>query len=163
MDAFPGGRREDNPIGAAVTYSVVNTQEWSWEQLAPYTRDITAAMRLLAERFPEDVTVQSLGQDIVTGLRQLWLILEGDRFVSFCLTNVRTIDATGVKVVTLTTHAGEAGIDCVPQMCAVIEAWAKEQGAQFTAAEGRRGWARALAKQGYREHAVIFRKPVGAD
>lgn len=144
-----------------MTYRVVNTQDWQWEQLAPFTKDVTAAMKKLADKFPEDVTVQSLGQDIVTGVRQLWLILdEKDRFVSFCLTNVRTVDATGVKVVTLTSHAGEAGINCVPEMCSQIEAWAKDQGAQFTAAEGRRGWSKALAKQGYREYAVIFRKPV---
>ena len=143
-----------------MTYRVVNTQDWQWEQLAPYTKDVTAAMKKLADKFPEDVTVQSLGQDIVTGIRQLWLILdEKDKFVSFCLTNVRTVDATGVKVVTLTSHAGEAGINCVPEMCAEIEKYAWSIGADFCAAEGRRGWSRALAKQSYREYAVIYRKP----
>lgn len=161
MEPFSGVGREDNHLGAAMTYRVVNTQDWQWEKLAPYTKDVTAAMKKLADKFPEDVTVKSLGQDIVTGIRQLWLILdEKDKFVSFCLTNVRTVDATGVKVVTLTSHAGEAGINCVPEMCSTIEAWAKEQGAHYTAAEGRRGWGKALAKQSYREYAVIFRKPV---
>lgn len=161
MEQFSGVGRKDHHVGAAMTYRVVNTQAWQWEQLAPFTKDVTAAMKKLADKFPEDVTVQSLGQDIVTGVRQLWLILdEKDKFVSFCLTNVRTVDATGVKVVTLTSHAGEAGINCVPEMCQTIEAWAKEQGAHYTAAEGRRGWSKALAKTGYRELAVIWRKKI---
>lgn len=33
----------------------------------------------------------------------------------------KTIDATGVKVVTLTSHAGAEGLDCVEDMCRTIE------------------------------------------
>lgn len=144
-------------------YRIVNTSGWEWDRLAPYTRDITAAMKMLAERFPDDVTTESLARECILGSRQLWLVLDGEAFVSFCLTQVRTIDATGRKVVTLTSHAGDAGLDCVPDMCREIEAWAKDQGADFTAAEGRRGWGRALAREGYREYAVVWRKPVRTD
>jgi len=140
---------------------VVPTQDWSWEQLSPYTRDITAAMKKLAGKFPDDVSVEHLGKEIVLGKRQLWLVLDNDdRFISFCLTQMHTIEATGKKIVTLTSHAGEEGLSCVPEMCRVIEAYAKEQGADMTAAEGRRGWSRELKKRGYTEYAVIFRKPI---
>lgn len=142
---------------------VVSTQDWSWEQLSPYTRDITAAMKKLAAKFPDDVSVEHLGKEIVLGKRQLWLILDDDdKFVSFCLTQTHTVEATGKKVVTLTSHAGEEGLSCVPEMCRVIEGYAKEQGADMTAAEGRRGWARELKKRGYTEYATIFRKPIEA-
>lgn len=146
-------------------FQIVNTTDWTYEQLAPYGEAVTAAMRQLEERFPDDVTVKQLAHECLTGARQLWLILDqgGGEFVSFCCTSSHTIEGTGKKVVTLTSHAGALGLDCCDDMCRVIEAWAWEQGADMTAVEGRRGWARALAKNGYREYAVIFRKPRPAE
>lgn len=144
-----------------MSFQVVNTTDWPFEKLAPYGAQVTAAMRRLAEKFPSDVTAEALARECMDGQRQLWLILdEEDGFVSFCLTQIVTVQSTGKKIVTLTSHAGAEGLSCVSEMCRVIEAWAKEQGADYTAAEGRRGWSRELAKQGYREYAVIFRKPV---
>lgn len=142
-------------------YQIINTSGWSFDQLAPYGAAITAAMRQLAEKFPDDVTVAQLAHECMIGARQLWLILDEEgEFLSFCCTSTHTIPGTDVKVVTLTSHAGAEGLDCCPEMCRVIEAWAAEQGADYTAAEGRRGWGRELMKQGYREYAVIWRKPV---
>jgi hypothetical protein len=143
-----------------MTFRVVNTQSWDYEQLAPYTRQITAYFRKLVDHFPEDLTVQSIGMECIAGARQLWLVFDDEEMVAVCMTQIRTIDATGTKIVTLSSHAGDAGLDCVPDMCRTIEAWAAEQGANFTAAEGRRGWGRELAKQGYREYAVVWRKPI---
>ena len=144
-----------------MTHQIVNTEDWTYDQLAPYGRDITAAMKKLAEKFPEDVSVAGLAHECLTGARQLWLILDQDgKFVSFCATAVKTVEATGTKIVTLTSHAGAEGLPCVDDMCRAIEAWAKKQGADFTAAEGRRGWGRELARHGYREYAVIWRKAV---
>lgn len=138
----------------------MNTQDWSFDRLAPYTRQITAAMKQLHEKFPQDIDVKALALECATGVRQLWLILdENEAFISFCCTSVQNAP-TGLKIVTLSTHAGAEGLDCVQDMCATIEAWAVEQGADFTAAEGRRGWGRALRKHGYEEYAVIWRKPV---
>lgn len=141
-------------------YQIVNTRGWQFEQLAPYTQQITAFFKKLADQFPQDVTVKSIAMECVSGARDLWLVLSGDELVAVCMTQFRTVDATGTKIVTLTSHAGERGVDCVPDMCRVIEEWAAEQGADFTAAEGRRGWGRALVKQGYREYATIWRKPI---
>lgn len=144
-----------------MSYQIINVSDWTYDRLAPYGQAITAAMKQLAEKFPEDVNVAQLAHECLTGVRQLWLILdEADKFVSFCCTGVQTIAGTGKKVVTLTSHAGAEGLDCCAEMCRVIEAWAAEQGADYTAAEGRRGWGRELAKHGYREYAVIWRKPV---
>lgn len=140
---------------------VVNTTDWDFERLAPHSKQITAHFKRLAEKFPHDVTVQSIAMECISGARQLWLVFdEDDEMVAVCMTQVRTIDATGKKIVTLTSHAGDEGLSCVPAMCAEIEAWAAEQGADFTAAEGRRGWGRELKKMGYREYATVWRKPI---
>lgn len=141
-------------------YQIINTQGWSWEQLAPYGPDLTAAMKQLEDRFPHDITVKHLALECMTGKRILWLILdENDGFVSFCCTVDTTNEATGAKVTTLTSHAGAEGLECADAMCAVIEKWAFDRGSEYTAAEGRRGWGRRLQKNGYREYAVIWRKP----
>lgn len=144
-------------------YKVINTQDWSLDQIAPYGPKITAAMKMLAEKFPADVTVKALADEIFKGDRQLWLILDqNDEFVSFCCTSVATTP-TGAKIVTLSSHAGAAGLDCVDDMCATIEPWAWEQGADWCAAEGRRPWIRPLSGHGYREYATVFRKPRPAE
>lgn len=144
-----------------MSYQIVNTEHWKYDQIAPFGPAITRAFHQLEKKFPHDVKAEALARECILGERQLWLILDEDgAFVSICLTHIKTVDATGTKIVTLTSHAGAEGLSCVPDMCSVIEAWAKEQGAHYTAAEGRRGWTRELAKQGYREYAVVFRKPV---
>lgn len=147
-----------------MAFQVLNTQDWSFDRLAPYTKDITAAMHKLAERFPYDVDVPTLANEIMSGHRVLWLILDADnRFVSFCLTCTTVASGTNTKIVTLTSHAGAEGLACVPDMCRVIEEYAAEQGADMSAAEGRRGWARELAKHGYEEYCVVFRKRLRAE
>lgn len=139
-------------------YKVVSTQDWPFEKLARYTPQITAAMKQLAEKFPADVTVRDLALELFKGDRLMWLILDrDDEFVSFCCTSIATTPA-GKKIVTLSSHAGAAGLDCVDDMCSTIEAYAWEQGADYCAAEGRRGWLRELAKHNYREYAVVLRK-----
>lgn len=144
-----------------MSYRIENTQEWSYEQLAPYTKQITAYFKKLADKFPDDLTVESLGRECIMGVRQLWLIFDDkDNLAAVCMTQVRTIDVTGKKIVTLTGHVGDEGLSCVPDMCRVIEQWSADQGADFTAAEGRRGWHKALKREGYEEYATVWRKPI---
>lgn len=139
---------------------VENTADWPWERLEPYGKDITAAFAKLVERFPNDVTVESLAQDCIKGLRQLWLIMDDDgRFISFVMTEMRTVEATGHKQLTITSFAGEEGINTVP-LIRDIEDWGRENGAKESTIVGRRGWTPALATQGYKADAVLFRKPL---
>jgi hypothetical protein len=146
-----------------MTFKVINTTTWSYEQIAPYGKAITAAMKKLADKFPDDMTVESLAQECMTGSQQLWLILdENDAFVSFCLTQIRTVDSTGKKVVTLTNMAGDEGLKVAGAMCDAIHAWSDEIGADLTAAVGSRAWGRVLKERGYREYAVIFRRDAKA-
>lgn len=138
---------------------VVNTTGWEWEQLSRYTKDVTAAMKKLAVKFPDDCTAESLAQECINGEQQLWLILDDeDGFVSFCMTQIRTIDATGKKMVTLTNMAGEMGLDCADAMCEEIHRYSDEQDADLTATIGSRAWIKPLKKHGYKEYAVILRR-----
>lgn len=140
-----------------MTLDVHNTTSWSEGQLLRYGAEITRAMHKLADRFPKDLTVASLFDEIASGRRQLWLILDGPRFVSFVLTELKLVEPTGHRICMITDLAGEDGEASVP-LIGKIEAWAREQGADEMAIMGRLGWKRSLAKQGYRADVMVYRK-----
>lgn len=134
------------------------TQDWPFERLAKYGPDITAAMKKLVDRFPNEMTLKSLAEDIITGKNQLWLILdEQENFKAFVTSEIKVNDATGYKTVLLLELAGDGGIDLVP-MIAKVEAWAVSIGAKALTPIGREGWRKPLAKLGYKTDLVLYRK-----
>jgi hypothetical protein len=136
------------------------TSNWSPERFAPYGAAVTGAMRKLAERFPREVRIEHLAQEVVSGKRQLWLILDDDdHFVSFVLTEIQVNDATGLKTLVIPSFAGEEGAGTVP-LIGALENWAREQGCDEVMVWGRLGWKKPLAKQGYSLDLAIFRKPL---
>lgn len=141
-----------------MTYRVVNASEWSLDQLAPYMTDILHEMGRLAKRFPKDVTTQALFQEFLTGKKTLWLILEGDGFVSIAMTTIRTIDGTGTRIATLCDLAGRDIHNYASQLNAALEQWADQQKCGVMAVEGREGWKPLLALFGYKPYAVLYRK-----
>jgi len=140
-----------------MTLDIHLTTDWPFERVARYGSDITKAMKKLAERFPAHMTLDSLADDLFNGRNQLWLVLDGEKFVTFVLSEIKTNTATGHKSVILTQLAGEGGLEVVP-LIGKIEEWAKEQGASEISPIGRVGWRKALAKQGYESDLVMYRK-----
>lgn len=146
-----------------MNYRVVNCHDegWTYDEVSRYGRELTAAFKMLAERFPDDVTPVGLFNTIFEGSdeHRLWLVLdENDKFVSFALTKKHTIPATGKSVITITNAAGEDGLETEEAIFSTIEPWAVAQGADIGAIEGRFGWKRIAARHGYEMYAVIYRK-----
>lgn len=133
-----------------------NTVDWSFDRLAPYGPAITAAMKNLRDKFPREVDIPTLHQEIVAGKRQLWLVLNGDEFVSFVLTSIQT-EPTGHKTLFIPSAAGDDGLASV-HLIKHLEAWGKEQGCDQSVVYGRWGWKRRLAEEGYEMENVLFRK-----
>lgn len=134
------------------------TSDWSFDRLAPYTKDITAAMHKLKAQFPREVDVQHLAGEIISGKRQLWLILEDDdSFISFLLSSIDVNDATGLKTLVLPSFAGEKGTETV-RLIGAVEQFGRDQGCDECIAYGRWGWKRAMEKEGYKMSMVAFRK-----
>lgn len=133
------------------------TSDWTPERIASYGPEITTALRKLADRFPETFTVRSLADDLFSGRSQLWLILDGDKFMSIVVTEIKTTQATGHKTVLLTGLAGEGGIDICP-LIGAIEAWAWSIGADEVCPVGRPGWKKGLAPLGYSADIIFYRK-----
>lgn len=140
-----------------MTLGIHLTTDWPYERIAQYGKEITAAMKKLAERFPNDITVKALANDVISGKNQLWLILDGEKFVAFVTSEIKINTETGHKTVVLNELAGEGGTDIV-QMIEPIEEWARSIGAHSLTPVGRLGWRKALAKQGYEADIVLYRK-----
>lgn len=135
------------------------TGDWPFERVAAYGPQITAAMRKLAERFPKDVSVPALFDEIASGARQLWLILDGEEFKSFMVSEIKDNPFTGSKSLMVTSLAGEGGEEIVP-LIADVEAWAAQNGITDVIPVGRKGWGRALEKMGYKLDVCLFRKEI---
>jgi hypothetical protein len=140
-----------------LTLSIHLTENWPFERVARYGKEITAAIRKLVERYPNDLTLESVAEEIINGKQQLWLILEGEDFKAFVTSEIKVNEATGRKTVQLMELAGDGGVDLVP-MIAEIEKWAIEIGAHELTPLGRDGWRKPLAKAGYRPKLTLYSK-----
>lgn len=140
-------------------YKIENTEGWSFERLAPYTRDLTAAIRKFVDRYPNETTADAIVSDAAAGKLQIWLVLDDDdSFKSFFTTRTATFDATGVKVTAISSFGGTGGLKAAPQACEAAEAYADSQGADIYQAECREGWGKVMKALGYEIHSVVWRK-----
>lgn len=140
-----------------MTLSIHLTTDWPFERVSRYGKEITAAMRKLVERFPNDLTLESMAEEIIGGKQQLWLILDGEEFKAFVTSEIKINEATGRKSVILMELAGDGGIDLVP-LISDIEKWAVEIGAHELTPLGRDGWRKPLAKAGYKPKLTLYSK-----
>lgn len=140
-----------------MTAKLYNTQDWPFERIAQYGKEITAAAKKLAARFPKDCTLQSLADDMTSGQYQLWLVLDDERFVLFGLTEIKVNPATGNKTVFIPSLAGDEGIESMPLIEGVSE-WAKSIGANEVAFCGRDGWKKPISKYGFKADTRLYRK-----
>ena len=140
-----------------MSLSIHLTTDWPFERVARYGREVTAAMKKLVERFPDELTLSGLADDVISGKNQLWLILDGEDFKAFVTSEIKVNEETGRKIVMLSELAGEGGIDLVP-LIEAIEKWAREIGAHELTPLGREGWRKPLAKAGYKPKLVLYSK-----
>lgn len=140
-----------------MTLSIHLTLDWPYERVAKYGRHITAAMHKLAERFPAEISVKEMAEDLFSGKNQLWLILDGEEFKAFVTSEIKVDKETGRKCVVLGELAGEGGVDLV-EMIIPIEEWARSIGASELTPIGREGWKKPLAKVGYKPKLVLYSK-----
>ncbi|WP_079212945.1 hypothetical protein [Brucella pituitosa] len=141
-----------------MTLSIHLTQDWPLERLAKYGPEITAAMNKLVARFPDELSVRTIADQLLSGEQQLWLILdESEKFQAFATSEIIVSEFTGRKRVMLCELAGDGGTDLV-QMIEPFEAWAREIGADEVCFVGRSGWRKAFSKHGYEPFVMRFKK-----
>jgi hypothetical protein len=140
-----------------MTQRLVLTADWTLDQLLPYSPQITASMRKLREKFPEDGTMESMAADMLSGSIQLWIMFDGEEFKGIVLTTIKVVEVTGFRAVLVVGLAGDDGVELSPHIAA-IEDWGREQGLDSCQPVGRMGWKKPLEKLGYEIDRVIYRK-----
>ncbi|AFR26727.1 hypothetical protein MF1_10670 [Bartonella quintana] len=138
-------------------YSAYLTDQWSWKKIAQFKDPINAALKKYAKRFPDDVCLKTIAQELATGRAQLWLILKNKtQFSAFAITKVE-ITHTGKKRVVLSDLAGEGGLKLVKSI-EKVEEWARTINAEEVHMFGRSGWSKMLAHHGYCRNLIHYRK-----
>lgn len=133
------------------------TTSWDKERIAPYLEDIIACFNEYVERFKDEITLQGLIEEICTGKKQLWLVLDDeDRFLAAVTTQIQQT-VLGKKRALICECSGKGILDQVDNL-KVAEDWARENGASEIEILGRLGWKRALSKQGYGITMLYYRK-----
>ena len=138
--------------------NIVNGSELSIDQLAPYMSDILREMGRMARKYPQDITTASLFQDVLSGKKTLWLVLDGEDLVAIAMSTVRTVDDTGCRIATLLNLVGKDVAKYAADLCLTLETWADQNECSVMAVEGRRGWEPLLAQFGYKPFSVLYRK-----
>ncbi|EJF88018.1 hypothetical protein [Bartonella rattimassiliensis] len=139
------------------SYSAHLTEQWPWEKIAPYKEALNAAVKKYAQRFPDDVCLEKIAEEITTGQAQLWLVLKNKiQFSAFAITKVE-ITHTGKKCVVLLDLAGEGGLKLV-KLIDKVEKWARKTNAEEIHLFGRTGWEKKLAQYGYSRNLIQYRK-----
>lgn len=138
-------------------YSAHLTNQWSWEKIAPYQDALNAALKKYAKRFPDDVCLATIAEELARGQAQLWLVLKNKtQFSAFAITKVE-ITHTGKKRVVLSDLAGEGGLKLV-KLIDKVEQWARTINAEELHMFGRSGWAKMLDQHGYSRNLIHYRK-----
>ncbi|WP_019219590.1 hypothetical protein [Bartonella florencae] len=139
------------------SYSAHLTEQWSWEKIAPYQKALNAAFEKYARRFPDDVCLQIIAEELIAGQAQLWLVLKNNRqFSAFAITKVESTH-TGKKRVILSDLAGEGGLELV-KLIDKVEAWARAINAEEMQMFARAGWGKMLTQHGYSRNLIHYRK-----
>ncbi|WP_455479207.1 hypothetical protein V4B17_05705 [Bartonella sp. B23] len=138
-------------------YSVHLTNQWTWEKIAPYQEALNTALEKYAQRFPDDVCLAIIAEELAKGQAQLWLVLKNKiQFSAFVITKIE-ITHTGKKRVVISDLAGEGGLELV-KVIDKIEQWAQTRNAEEMHMFGRSGWAKMLSNHGYSRNLIHYRK-----
>lgn len=135
------------------------TTDWSYERISAYGPQITAAFQKLEKKFPRDVEVQALFDDVMSGELMLWLIFDDDEFRAVLLTRIEYRPRTKNRVLVGTDLAGDGGLE-LASLVTVLEEYADQEGLDEVILIGRMGWRKALSKLGYEVSTVNYRKPI---
>lgn len=140
-----------------MSQKLILTSGWPLEKLMVYSPQITSCLKKLRDKFPEDGTMESYAQDLLSGAVALWIMFDGEDFKGIVLTQVKTNEATGHRCVIVAGLAGEDGVDLSPNISS-IEEWATDQGMDSIQPVGRIGWKKPLEKLGYKVDRVVYKK-----
>ncbi|MDN5249333.1 hypothetical protein [Bartonella sp. TP] len=138
-------------------YKLYNCSSWSLARLLRYKEQLSQAMEKLARRFPGDIAVLDILQDITSGRHEMWLILdEQEEFIAFLTTELK-LTLEGKKRLNLCQLGGRGGT-VLAQFLPQLEQYGRDHGASEICPVGRIGWLRVLGQLGYKPEILKYRK-----
>ncbi len=142
-----------------MTLRLIDSTHLSLEEIEPLWSDIVACIEKYCERFAIEETPQNVIDDVSTGDRRMWLVLDEEgRVVLVPITAIETLKATGHKRLMLAECGGSRLAEAMP-LLAEIEAWARdEHGAGSARFIARKGWRDYLEPLGYKAKAIVYDK-----
>lgn len=137
---------------------IVLTTKWTWQQISEYWPDISAAIEKYVRRFSSECTYDDLIDYIITGRKDLWIVIDKGKFLAFILTEkVYTVD--GKQRLIISDMGGKLG-NYLQQGVEYIEKYAKEQHIDKVQIIGRLGWKSLLQSNGYNICMIDYRKDI---
>lgn len=142
-----------------MTLRLIDSTTMSLDDIEPHWPAIVACLKKYCDRFPFEETVKNILEDVMSGDRKMWLVLdEQDQVVLVPITAIETMSATGFSQLLL-AECGGSRLKEAMVLLADIEQWAKDNHqacrARFVA---RKGWRDYLEPLGYRAKAIIYEK-----
>ena len=135
-----------------MTAEVGGVQPEALNAIWPHIEDLV--VRALDEARGE-YTLVEIYESILQGKMQLWVVSEGVQLLSVFVTEI--IDYSQHRVCMIVLAAGE-NLKALLEQLSIVEAWAEELEADEVRVQGRRGWLRAMANQGYVEEYTVIGK-----
>lgn len=141
-----------------MSYKIHNTKDWPLSKLQPYGAGILQALRKIARRYKEDISLELLAKEILNGDRVLWLILKDQHFKALFTTRIEE-NLVGKKCLWILELAGQGGLS-LTEIYKELEGYARAQSISQIAILGRFGWARRLRKLGYVPFMAQYKKDI---
>lgn len=109
------------------------------------------------DRSRGELVKEELLYQVCQGLRQCWIVTDGDVVKACALTEVLEVPT---KTVLLNFCAGEDAGDWWAELVDAVEVWAREIGSKRVRTMNRTGWTPRLKSVGYRETHRVMEKEI---
>ena len=142
-----------------MSLTLLDATHLSLAEIEPMWPDILACIEKYCARFAVEETPQNVIDDVASGERRMWLVLDEDgKVVLVPITTIETMKATGHTRLLLAECGGSRLEEAMP-LLETIEQWAKaEHGAASARFIARKGWRDYLEPLGYRAKAIVYDK-----
>lgn len=134
------------------------TKDMTVAQMQPLWPGIEWCLGKYVKRFGEEETIENIISECAQGIRDLWVVTDGEEVILAAVTQIVTINATGLKRLVMAECGGKRYAECLT-LLHEIEEWAKrEHGADEATTLCRPGLVRFYEPYGFKTKAIAMSK-----
>ena len=136
-----------------------NLSQWPLDKILPYIESIKGLLLKFEAKWPDDVSLELLCEEIDSGAKQLWVVFDAGEPRAVLLGSFK-VTVTGFKRYEISAYAGELR-QSETGLIKHIERYARKRGAVEMEARSRLGFRRVMRRHGYKPKFEILCKPLG--